>query len=158
MNVRRPFFACFVFFAACEVSSTQSNPDEAGGAEVESKPKPVPAEPEPEPEPEPGAEAGVEPGSAEAGGGGEEAGRQPEGTIEVVKGKDRCRSDKDCVPATCCHATACVASSKAPKCDDVACTMDCQGGTMDCGGGCACMDGVCAAKLFSFADPSAAPR
>jgi hypothetical protein len=36
--------------------------------------------------------------------------------------------------------------------------MDCQGGTMDCGGGCACMDGVCAAKLFSFADPSAAPR
>jgi len=59
----------------------------------------------------------------------------------------KCERDADCVPATCCHATACTHSSSAPKCDGVLCTADCQPRTIDCGGGCYCKHGVCDARL-----------
>lgn len=38
-----------------------------------------------------------------------------------------------CVPASCCHATACVPIEDRPVCEDVACTEDCRSGTLDCG-------------------------
>lgn len=58
----------------------------------------------------------------------------------------QCRTDADCVPASCCHATECTVASAAPKCDGVACAMDCRPGTLDCGGRCACDDGRCAPR------------
>ncbi len=58
-----------------------------------------------------------------------------------------CSTDADCVPASCCHATACVAKADAPDCAAVMCTMNCEPNTMDCGGGCVCQSGACTAKL-----------
>jgi hypothetical protein len=57
-----------------------------------------------------------------------------------------CHVDADCVPASCCHATECTTASAAPRCDGVACTMDCRPATLDCGGRCVCTDGRCAAR------------
>ena len=58
-----------------------------------------------------------------------------------------CTSDADCVPATCCHASACIPTAEAPSCDDAMCTTECKDGTMDCGkGACACVDGACSVK------------
>ena len=56
-----------------------------------------------------------------------------------------CASDADCVPASCCHAKACVLKSEAPKnCKEMMCTAECREGTMDCGkGSCGCKDGAC---------------
>ena len=68
-------------------------------------------------------------------------------TPTVNVGDDTCTTDADCVPASCCHADACVAASNAPECGDVLCTLECQPGTMDCGGGCFCDGGRCAAQL-----------
>ncbi len=59
-----------------------------------------------------------------------------------------CSSDADCVPAECCHATACVPVSKKPSCDGVMCTMECRAGTLDCEGSCYCQDGKCSARLI----------
>jgi hypothetical protein len=87
-------------------------------------------------EPAEGGEAGTEPGPIES-------------TERIVVGTDRCRTDADCVPATCCHPAECVAKAKAPSCGDATCTLNCQGDTMDCGGGCLCQDGKCAAKLVT---------
>src|SRR5262245_45050653 len=58
-----------------------------------------------------------------------------------------CSSDSDCVPAVCCHASACVHNSKAPDCSRVMCTQDCQPGTIDCGGDCYCDTGACKAHI-----------
>ncbi len=58
-----------------------------------------------------------------------------------------CSTDSECVPAECCHATACVSKSQAPQCADVMCTMECRGGTLDCGGSCGCKEGKCNAVL-----------
>jgi hypothetical protein len=69
----------------------------------------------------------------------------------AVKGA-ACRTDADCVPATCCHPTACVTRAAAPDCHGVACTMHCAPGTMDCGGHCECDAGRCVARL-----PGSAP-
>ena len=65
----------------------------------------------------------------------------------VVVGDDPCTTDADCVPAGCCHASACVATTHRPDCTDVMCTADCQFGTLDCGGACLCIEGRCAARL-----------
>ena len=67
-------------------------------------------------------------------------------------GTDACDTDADCVPAACCHASACVAQANAPSCGDVMCTQECRYGTLDCGGGCLCHEGHCAARL---SDPPA---
>ncbi|MFK7985769.1 MAG: hypothetical protein AB8I08_07025 [Sandaracinaceae bacterium] len=65
----------------------------------------------------------------------------------LVVGEDACETDADCVPAGCCHASACVGSASAPDCSDTMCTADCQFGTLDCGGSCLCHEGRCAARL-----------
>ena len=59
----------------------------------------------------------------------------------------QCTANADCVPATCCHATACVAKGEGPNCSGVPCTRECRAGTLDCGGGCVCRSGACAAEL-----------
>lgn len=66
---------------------------------------------------------------------------------DLVIGEDACTTDADCVPAGCCHASACVAEANRPDCTDVMCTADCQFGTLDCGGACLCHEGRCAARL-----------
>ncbi len=65
---------------------------------------------------------------------------------------EECSTNADCVPAQCCHATSCVPAGEAPKCDGVACTMNCAPGTIDCGGGCACQSNRCVARLVSEQD------
>jgi hypothetical protein len=70
------------------------------------------------------------------------------GRIEIVATEVPCAQDSDCIKATCCHATTCVAASARPDCSSVACTADCRAGTMDCNGGCVCQAGKCAAKLW----------
>jgi hypothetical protein len=65
-----------------------------------------------------------------------------------------CSVNSDCVPDQCCHASGCVPAGQAPKCDGVACTMNCAPGTLDCYGSCACENKKCVAKL---ADESSAP-
>lgn len=57
-----------------------------------------------------------------------------------------CRSDSDCVPSDCFHASSCVPKSKAPKCEDIFGTTECRQGTLDCGGSCACDTGRCTTK------------
>jgi Regulator of chromosome condensation (RCC1) repeat len=60
-----------------------------------------------------------------------------------------CSSDADCVPATCCHAAACVPLVQAPSCGG-ACDGGCNPFTMDCGQGyCACQNGQCTAVIFA---------
>ncbi len=54
-----------------------------------------------------------------------------------------CTTDKDCIPATCCHPESCVTIEKVPDCDRVICSMVCSG-PLDCGAGsCGCVDGRC---------------
>ena len=54
-----------------------------------------------------------------------------------------CQTDSDCVPASCCHASACISKDLAPECSGIACTLECKSDTIDCGGGCACVNGKC---------------
>jgi len=42
--------------------------------------------------------------------------------------------NKNCVPATCCHATKCVLAEQAPDCSKAICSMVCSG-PLDCGAG-----------------------
>jgi hypothetical protein len=70
------------------------------------------------------------------------------GRVEIVSTAIPCQQDSDCVKATCCHATTCVAASARPDCSATACTADCRAGTMDCNAGCLCQAGTCAAKLW----------
>lgn len=88
------------------------------------------AAPEPAPEPPPVAD------------------EAPPGRIEIVATDVTCQQDSDCVKATCCHATTCIAASARPDCTSAACTADCRAGTMDCNGGCLCQAGKCASKLW----------
>jgi hypothetical protein len=92
----------------------------------------------PEPPGLTGADAGPNDGEDEA-----SAGR-----TEIVATDVACQQDSDCVKATCCHATTCVAAGAGPDCTTVACTADCRAGSMDCNGGCRCQAGKCAAKLW----------
>ncbi len=62
-----------------------------------------------------------------------------------------CESDADCVPAECCHPSACVNKEFAPDCSNVYCTMECRPGTMDCGQGyCACVNHTCQAIISTM--------
>ena len=70
------------------------------------------------------------------------------GRIEVKPTQVPCSTEADCVKASCCHATSCVAPADAPDCSQVMCTADCRGGTTDCYGGCVCQAGTCAARLW----------
>jgi hypothetical protein len=69
----------------------------------------------------------------------------------TAAGDAACYTDADCVPATCCHPTACVARAAAPVCRGVFCTQHCAPGTLDCGGRCACEAGRCVARLAGSA-------
>lgn len=61
---------------------------------------------------------------------------------------NECSKDSDCVGAECCHANSCVSEEKAPDCEGVFCTMNCEPGTMDCGqGSCGCVNGKCEAVI-----------
>jgi hypothetical protein len=66
---------------------------------------------------------------------------------------EHCTTDDDCVPKSCCHPSACVASASAPACDGIMCTMECRGKTIDCGGHCGCQNGLCAAFLNKLSAP-----
>ncbi len=57
-----------------------------------------------------------------------------------------CKTNADCVPATCCHATSCVNKAYAPNCTKVICTMSRVPGTLDYGH-CGCVDGACQAII-----------
>jgi len=62
-----------------------------------------------------------------------------------------CNVDTDCIAATCCHASACVAKDKAPNCSGIMCTEECQANTMDCGqGSCKCENHACLAKITNI--------
>ncbi|MBW2966258.1 hypothetical protein KY342_04095 [Candidatus Woesearchaeota archaeon] len=64
--------------------------------------------------------------------------------------KPECITNADCVAATCCHASECVAKTEAPNCKEVFCSMECRPYTMDCGQGyCACENKKCVAKITS---------
>ena len=59
-----------------------------------------------------------------------------------------CQTNKDCVPAACCHPSACIPKEKAPNCTGIFCSMECRPHTMDCGAGyCACKDNKCTAVI-----------
>ncbi|OYT32902.1 hypothetical protein DRJ22_03575 [Candidatus Woesearchaeota archaeon] len=60
---------------------------------------------------------------------------------------EKCKTDADCAPAECCHATKCVLKSKAPNCEGIMCTMECRQGTLDCGGRCKCIEGTCKPEI-----------
>jgi hypothetical protein len=54
-----------------------------------------------------------------------------------------CSSDSDCVPAQCCHPTACINSASKKPCN-LLCTQVCLPNTLDGGGNCVCREGKCA--------------
>lgn len=61
-----------------------------------------------------------------------------------------CKTDAECVPATCCHSNSCVHVSLKPDCDATPCTRICEPMTLDCGGSCACVEGKCQpGKLYA---------
>jgi hypothetical protein len=64
---------------------------------------------------------------------------------DLILSQDACHSDADCIPATCCHAAACMSVEKAKPCT-LMCTQVCMPGTIDCGGACLCHRGHCAAR------------
>jgi len=54
-----------------------------------------------------------------------------------------CKSDGDCVPATCCHPPEVVNIKYAPDCRGMVCTEICEG-PLDCGAGrIECIDSEC---------------
>jgi hypothetical protein len=71
----------------------------------------------------------------------------PHAPEPAAAASERCTKDADCVPASCCHPTACVPKSQAPNCAAVMCTMECRPKTLDCGGRCTCVEGRCSAVL-----------
>jgi hypothetical protein len=87
-----------------------------------------------------------------AGGGVAPDTKAPDTNAPDPKAGAACKTDSDCVPASCCHPTQCVAKGSAPSCADTMCTKECRGGTLDCGGSCLCQNGTCAAQ---FKNPSA---
>ena len=65
-----------------------------------------------------------------------------------------CMNDKECFPATCCHASLCVDKRDAPACKGrprPPCTSDCMPFTMDCGGSCICTERKKCAAVFGNA-------
>lgn len=56
-----------------------------------------------------------------------------------------CNIDSDCIPDSCCHASACVSKNQyALRCDNTLCTMECAPNTLDCGqGSCKCINSKC---------------
>lgn len=62
----------------------------------------------------------------------------------AVPVEKECSNDRDCVPATCCHASEAVSKEEGPDCSGQICTAECVSGTIDCGQGeIACFEGRC---------------
>jgi hypothetical protein len=116
---------CALSAAGC-VTATTTEPATPPTSEPAPTETPAPSEPAPTETPAP-----VEPGPSDPTPGAGAA----------------CTSDADCVPASCCHASACVAKGSAPSCENTMCTKECRGGTLDCGGHCLCQNGTCVAEL-----------
>jgi len=59
-----------------------------------------------------------------------------------------CSANSDCVPASCCHPSSCVAKGQAPSCKGIMCSQSCEPGTLDCmQGSCICENDECKALL-----------
>lgn len=68
-----------------------------------------------------------------------------------VLSTEECQNDRDCVPATSCHASACTSAARRGKAADEPCTMECRGGTVDCGyNHCACVKGRSGKKVCAL--------
>ena len=122
----------------------------ADGATPPAPDAPKPTEPAP-PSTEPATPAPAPSEDAEPETGAEDGAAWP--PTKVVLTDIACTKDEDCVPASCCHPSTCVAADAAPECGGTMCTADCRAGTMDCGGGCQCQDGRCAARLAVSFEP-----
>ncbi|MBL8678834.1 MAG: hypothetical protein JNK05_06695 [Myxococcales bacterium] len=83
----------------------------------------------------------------------QEAGAVEDAASSVGDGGAECARDEDCVPASCCHPTQCVAISARPTCEGIMCTSECRGATLDCGGSCGCVAGRCAAHIANMQPP-----
>jgi hypothetical protein len=58
-----------------------------------------------------------------------------------------CKTDFDCVPASCCHSSECASTLNKPDCSEIVCTAECVPGTLDCNqGNCACIENECKVK------------
>ncbi|CUG60835.1 Hypothetical protein, putative [Bodo saltans] len=74
---------------------------------------------------------------------------------------DACTRDDHCVPSSCCHATACVDTTKvpAPNCTEVMCTGGCHMESLDCGGECRCSKSqVCSPYIRTGMPPDSSPQ
>lgn len=88
--------------------------------------------------------------------------------VSAAKAVDtRCTVDADCVPSSCCHATACISAASVSKdCSDVLCNAICKPFTLDCGGECRCVNRNCSSVIragrpppgVEFKPPSEAPK
>jgi len=68
--------------------------------------------------------------------------------VSCVPAEKECSVDKDCVPATCCHASEAVNKENALKCGGMLCSAECEPGTIDCGQGeVKCVSGKCEVVL-----------
>jgi hypothetical protein len=62
-----------------------------------------------------------------------------------------CKNDRECVPATACHASACTSAARRGEAVAEPCTMECRGGTVDCGyNHCACVKGRSGKKVCAL--------
>lgn len=60
------------------------------------------------------------------------------------KGTGECKTDLDCVPSTCCHATTCVPLALRPNCSNILCSQVCKPNSLDCGQEiCVCKNNKC---------------
>lgn len=46
-----------------------------------------------------------------------------------------CKTDSDCAPSQCCHASDSINKDYAPSCEGVFCSQECKPNTYDCGQG-----------------------
>ena len=69
-------------------------------------------------------------------------------SLKGEKAPGYCSIDSDCVPASCCHQSSCVAKAQAPQCKGIMCIQVSEPGTLDCGqGSCTCENNKCEVKL-----------
>ncbi|MBU0456886.1 MAG: hypothetical protein ABH824_04895 [Nanoarchaeota archaeon] len=69
-------------------------------------------------------------------------------SCSFVPAEKKCSADKDCVPASCCHAKDAVNKEHGPDCAGMLCTAVCEPETIDCGqGDIKCVSGECKAVM-----------